>query len=162
VSRVIPFPALSAHVDDCWSASFPVDLHTAVASSRRRHRGLIATAGEWSLAHGVPLPGDHVALWATTAEDAGCLGDVSATTGPWRASHIPDFLATIAAWCTLAGCCAPPNLAESLWHLYGFLAASGRLHPASDHLTELRAALVVFGPSDRFLQLSPPHEPTAA
>jgi hypothetical protein len=160
---VIPFPALAVVPDEYCSVSFPIDLHTAVATSRRRHRALIAAAGEWALGRGVPLPADHVALWAATAEDSGCHGDVDATTGPWRASHMPDFLATTAAWCTLAGCPTPPNLAESLWHLYGFLAATDRLDPSSDSLHELRAAVVVFAGSDRICPIAPPPtEPTAA
>ena len=161
MSRVIPFPALAANVDDCCSESSPTSLHDAVAEARRCHRALIAAAGEWALARGIPLPPNHVALWAATAEECGYEAN-DPTTGPWRASYIPDFLATIANWCLLSGCLPPLDLPESLWHLYGFLADTGRLHPASDHLTELRAALVVFGPFDRFLPLSFPPDPTAA
>ena len=163
MSRVIPFPAVAVIPDDCCVGSSPVSLHDAVAAARRRHRTLIAAAGQWALARGVPLPADHVSLWAATAEAFGCCSDADGTTGPWRASHMPDFLATVAAWCTLAGCTPPANLVESLWHLYGFLAATGRLHPASDALHELRAAVVVFAGFDRLCPVSPPPpEPTAA
>ena len=163
MSRVIPFPALAAVHDEGCSVSFPVSLHEAVASSRRQHRGLIAAAGVWTLARGVPLPADHVALWAATGEELGCAGDVEGMSGPWRASALPAFLANVTDWCAAAGCCVPANLIESLWHLYGFLASTGRLHPASDSLAELRASLVVFGTFDRLrLVPSPPPEPTAA
>jgi hypothetical protein len=140
-----------------------VPLHDAVAEARRRCRPLIAAAGEWALAQGIALPADHVALWAATAQELGYRGDVDGMTGPWRASSIPDFLETVASWCALAGCSPPAGLAESLWHLYGYLADTGRLHPASDALTELRAALVVFGRFDCFVpHASPPPGPKAA
>jgi hypothetical protein len=142
VSRLIPFPALS--------------------EARRRHRPLIAAAGRWALSHGVPLPADHIALWATTAEEAGYPGSVDGITGPWRASLVPEFLERMAAWCTRAGCPAPADLAPSLWHLYGFLAGTRRLHPAGDHLRELRAAIAVFAHFDRFESPDPPPAPIAA
>jgi hypothetical protein len=163
MSRLISFPAVAAVRDGARIVSFPVGLHEAVASARRRHRTLIAAAGQWALARGVPLPADDVALWAAAAGESGYPGDVDGVTGPWRASHMPDLVATVSAWCTLAGCAAPTNLAGSLWHLYGFLAASSRLHPASDSLHELRAAVVVFSDFHRFRPESlPPPEPTAA
>jgi hypothetical protein len=150
-SRLIPFPALAPH--EC-SALDPVSLRAAVAPARRRHRSLIVAAGQWALAHGVSLPADHVALWAAAA------GEVA---GPWRASALPDLVARITEWCALAGCALPPHLPESLWHLYGFLAETGRLHPASDSLIELRASVAVFATFDRFRPIpSPPPEPTAA
>jgi len=150
-SRVIPFPALA----DSRSVSFlPVSLHEAVASSRRRHRSLIVAAGQWALARGVSLPADHLALWAAA---------VDITTGPWRASALPHLLEQIAEWCATAGCPLPAGFAGSLWHLLGFLAETGRLHPASDALIELRASAVVFATFDRFRAIpSPPPEPTAA
>ena len=158
MSRVIPFPVLAAVHDSCTVVSFPVLLHDAVASSRRRHRKLIVDAGEWALARGVSLPADHVALWAATVDELGW-----ANTGPWGASALPDFLERVADWCATAGCSLPATFAESLWHLYGFLARTGRLHPASDPLTELRASVVVFGTFDRFSPTPcPPPEPTAA
>jgi hypothetical protein len=163
VSRVIQFPALAAAADDARSVAFPVPLQHAVAGSRRRHRPLIAAAGEWALIRGVSLPADHIALWAAVAEASGYRSDIDGVTAPWRASHMRDFFETVAAWCTLAGCSPPADLAESLWHLYGFLATTGRLHPASDSLHELRAAVVVFAGFDRFRPVSPPPpEPTAA
>ena len=150
-SRVIPFPALA---DSRSVSSLPVSLHEAVASSRRRHRGLIVAAGQWALAHGVSLPADHVALWAAA---------VDVTTGPCRASALPGLLEKIAEWCATAGCSLPADFAGSLWQLYGFLADTGRLHPASDSLIELRASVVVFATIDRFRAIpSPPPEPTAA
>ena len=163
-SRLIPFPAFATVHHNRWPVvSFPVSLHDAVATSRRRHRRLIVAAGEWALGHGVSLPPDHVALWAATVDELGSAGDVDGVTGPWRASALPDFLGSIAGWCAAAGCSLPAHLAESLWHLYGFLAGTGRLHPASDPLAELRASIVVFGTFDRFRAVpSPPPEPTAA
>jgi hypothetical protein len=150
-SRVIPFPAQAG---PCSLPSRSGSLHDAVASSRRRHRSLIVAAGQWALAQGVSLPADHLALWAATA---------GVPMGPWRASALPDLMERIAEWCATAGCALPANFAESLWHLYGFLAETGRLHPASDCLTELRASIVVFGTFDRFHPVSsPPPEPTAA
>jgi hypothetical protein len=163
VSRVIPFPALAAVLDKRCPVSFPVSLHEAVASSRRQHRSLIAAAGEWALARGMSLPADHVALWAATGDELGCASDVDSLSGPWRASILPHFLAEMSDWCVAAGCPLPANVAESLWHLYGFLASTGRLHPASDSLAELRASMVVFGHFARLrLVPSPPPEPTAA
>lgn len=163
MSRVIPFPAPAAPADELCCVSVPVPLHDAVAPARRRHRALVAAAGRWALSRGVPLPADHVALWAATAEAFGHLGDDTSPTGPWRASQIPDFLTEIAAWCTVAGCSPPADVSGSLWHLYGFLAATDRLHPASDSLLELRAAVVVFAGFDRFHPITPPPpEPTAA
>ncbi len=163
MSRVIPFPALAAVDDECCSVSFPVSLHEAVASCRRRYRTLIAAAGEWAMARGVPLPADHVALWAAACDELGCAGDLDGMSGPWRASALPDFLANIADWCAAAGCPLPANLGESLWHLYGFLASTGRFHPASDALAEIRASLVVFGTRDRLRLVPPPTPgPTAA
>ena len=163
MSRVIPFPALAALDDECSPVSFPMSLHEAVASSRRQYRTLIAAGGQWALARGVSLPADHVALWAAAADELDCAGDVDGMSGPWRASALPDFLASVAEWCTAAGCPLPANLVGSLWHLFGFLAGTGRLHPASNSLVELRSALVVFGTFDRRRPVpSPPSEPTAA
>ena len=163
MSHVIPFPVLAARHDAYPASPRPVSLHEVVAASRRRHRALIAASGQWGWAHGVSLPADAVALWAAVAEDSGWAGDVDGQTGPWRAADLPAFVETIAAWCTTAGCLPPPDLAEALWHLYGFLAATGRLHPSSDPLTELRAAVVVFGWSDRLRSLpSLPLGPAAA
>lgn len=162
MSRLIAVPALAAVPAGSRPAPLPVTLHRAVAKARRRHRPLIAAAGQWAFARGVPLPADHIALWATTAEDAGYPGRVDGITGPWRASRIPEFLETVAAWCTLTGCSPPADLSVSLWHLYGFLAGTQRLHPASDALTELRAALVVFGRSDRCIPRPSPPGPMAA
>jgi hypothetical protein len=160
---VIPFPVLGAVHNKCCAVSLPVSLHDAVASSRRRHRTLIAAAGQWALARGVSLPADHVALWAATGDELGYADHVAGMAGPWRASALPDFLANVVDWCALAGCSVPADLAESFWHLYGFLAETGRLHPASDSLVELRASIVVFGTFDRFRQVPPPPpEPTAA
>lgn len=160
-SRVIPFPVLGAVHDKCCAVSLPVSLHDAVASSRRRHRRLIAATGQWALARGLSLPADHVALWAATGAELGFGAKVDGMTGPWRASALPDLMANAVDWCALAGCPVPADLAESFWHLYGFLADTDRLHPASDPLPELRAAIVVFGTFDRF-RPSPPPEPTAA
>ena len=160
-SRVIPFPALGAVHDKCCAVSLPFSLHDAVASWRRRHRRLIAATGQWALARGVPLPADHVALWAAAGDELGYGGSVDGMTGPWRASALPDLMANAVDWCALAGCSVPPDLTVSLWHLYGFLADTGLIHPASDPLPELRAAIVVFGPYDCFRR-SPPPEPTAA
>ena len=160
MSRVIPFPALAAVVDEWCSVSSPVSLHEAVASCRRRYRTLIAAAGQWALTRGVSLPADYVALWAAAVDELGCAGEVDGMSGPWGASALPDFLAAVAEWCTAAGCPRPPDLTESLWHLFGFLAGTGRLHPASDSLAELRAALVVFGTGDR-LRLVPSPPPAA-
>ena len=164
MSRLIPFPALAAVPDDGCAVPVPLSLHGAVAeASRRRHRPLIAAAGEWALSEGVSLPADHIALWATITEEGGYPGEVDRITGPWSVSLIADLLETVAAWCTLAGCSPSTDMTESLWHLYGFLAATGRLHPSSDSLQELRAAVVVFATFDRFrpIPLMPP-EPTAA
>ena len=162
-SRVIPFPALSDVHDNCSPRSFPVPLHDAVAFSRARHRRLIAAAGAWALARGVCLPADHLALWAAAVETLDGVSHIDGMTGPWRASVLPDFFEKLAEWCAAAGCALPGTMGESLWHLFGFLAATGRLHPASDPLTELRAAVVVFATFDRFRPIpSPPPEPTAA
>jgi hypothetical protein len=161
-SRVIPFP-VSPVGDKCCAVSSSLPLHDAVAPWLRRHRDLIAPAGLWALARGVSLPADHVALWAAAADELGYGGSVDGMTGPWRASALPDLLANAVDWCALAGCSVPADLAASLWHLYGFLADTGRLHPTSDPLPELRAAIVVFGTYDR-VRPSPtrPPEPTAA
>lgn len=162
-SRVIPFPAPADVHDNCSTLSFPVSLHDAVAFSRARHRRLIAAAGVWALARGVSLPVDHVALWAAVVDTLDGVRQIDGMTGPWRASVLPDFFEELAEWCAAAGCALPGSMAESLWHLFGFLAATARLHPASDPLTELRAAVVVFGTFDRFRPIpSLPPEPTAA
>jgi len=163
-SRVIPFPTLAAAVhDNCSAPSNPALLHDAVAFSRARHRRLIAAAGLWALARGVSLPADHVALWAATVDALDGVNGIDDMTGPWRASALPNLCDKLAEWCAEAGCALPDGLRESLWHLYGFLAETGRLHPASGSLTELRAAVVVFGTFDRFRPIpSSPPEPTAA
>ena len=82
MSRVILFPVAAPIVDEGPLApSATVPLHTAVAASRRRHRPLVAAAGEWALARGVRLPPDHVALWAATAELLGWLEASDPVTG---------------------------------------------------------------------------------
>jgi hypothetical protein len=121
----------------------PWPLHDAVAESRRRHRPLVTTAGQWAMARGLSLPADHVALWAAAAACGGAPGDVDGVTGPWLAGALPTFVgSTVGAWCALAGCRPPADLPDSLRHLYAFLADSGRLHPGSDPLRELHGALV--------------------
>lgn len=163
MSHLIALPASVLAGDDALPGWSRVPLHDAVSRCRRRHRQLIAAAGRWALARGVSLPPDHVALWAATVEELGGTVTPGGGTGPWRASDIPRLLDTIAAWCRFAGCSPPTDIAESLWHLYGFLATTGRLHPNSDALDELRAAVVVFAGFDRFARehLTPP-APTAA
>ena len=163
MSHLIPLPAPALVDHEPSGGLFRVPLHDALSASRRRHRHLIAAAAQWALARGVSLPADNVALWATAVEELGAAGGPGGASGPWRASHVPLLLHTIAAWCDLAGCSPPADLAESLWHLYGFLAATGRLHPDSDALDELRAAVVVFAGFDR-LRPKPivPPAPTAA
>lgn len=163
MSHLVPLPASVLAGDDAFPGWSPVALHDAVSPARRRHRQLIAAAGRWALARGVSLPPDHVALWAATVEELGATVVPGDTTGPWRASHIARLSDAIAAWCSLAGCFPPVDLVQSLWHLYGFLAETGRLHPNSDALDELRAAVVVFAGFTRFgrERLTPP-APTAA
>jgi hypothetical protein len=155
VSPVIPFPTVAGVPGDGCAVPVPVPLHDAVAEARRRHRALVVAAAEWALARGLSLPADHVALWAATARELGLTGDVNGVTGPWRAADVIACFDTVAARCTLAGCAPPADLAESLWHLYGFLSDTGRLHSASDSLQELRAAVVVFGNADRFAHPAP-------
>ncbi|HYT39103.1 MAG TPA: hypothetical protein VEN99_06310, partial [Acidimicrobiia bacterium] len=123
-----------------------VPLHNAVADSRRRHRGLVTAAGQWALARGLALPADHIALWAAAAEPCAGYGDVDGVTGPWFRREFHSFVwSTLWNWCSVAGCLPPAGLPESLWHLYGFLSESGRLHPDSDPLPELREVLVCSG-----------------
>lgn len=168
MSHLIPLPASAVLADEPFvrpfPGSFPVPLRDAVSVSRRRHRKLIAAAGRWALARGLSLPADHVALWAAATEETGCaVGLLDTGTGPWRAADVPDFLATIASWCTRVGCAVPAHLTESLWHLFGFLADTSRLRPGSDSLHELRAAVVVFAGYDAFRPIpSSPPERTAA
>jgi hypothetical protein len=145
-----PSPPLPDLPDDEFPAPHLVSLHDAVAHARRRHRGLVTAAGRWALARGLSLPADHVALWAAAVEyGAGYgdeYGDVDGVTGPWlRPAFHRFWWSTLWNWCTLAGCRRPADLAESLWHLYGFLADSGRLHPDSDPVPELRKVLVCSG-----------------
>ena len=162
-SRVIPFPVLGAVHDKCHAVTSTLSVHDAVAPWRRRHRVLVAAAGRWALARGVSLPADDIALWAVAAGQLGYSRSVDGMTRPWRASAVPDLMATVVGWCALTGCPVPADLAKSFWHLYGFLDETGRLHPASDPLPELRAAIVIFGSFDRCRPSpSPPPEPTAA
>lgn len=163
MSHLIPLPAPVLVGHGPFDGSSRVPLHGALSSSRRRHRHLIAAAGRWALARGVSLPADHVALWAAAVEQLGAPGGPGVAPGRGRAWHIARRWEEIAAWCRRAGCSPPADLAESLWHLYGFLAATGRLHPGSDALDELRAAVVVLAGFERFRpeRLTPP-APTAA
>ena len=163
MSHLVPLPAPVLVGHEPFRGLSGVPLHDALSASRRRHRHLIAAAGQWALERGVSLPADHVALWGMAVEELGAPVGPGGTTGPWRAAQIPRLLETIAAWCRLAGCAPPADLAGSLWHLYGFLAATGRLHRSSDALDELRAAVVVFAGFDRFRPepIMPP-APTAA
>ena len=143
MSCVIFFPAVTRRRTGPEPAALAsLSLHDAVAQSRRRHRGLVSAAGEWAMARGLSLPADHVALWAAAAGSSGLPGDVDGVTGPWLAPDVQTFVwSTVWAWCALAGCLPPADLAPSLRLLYGFLADSGRLHPGSDPLPELDAAL---------------------
>jgi hypothetical protein len=130
VSCIIPFPAAEPVADESSFFPYLVPLHAAVAKSRRRHRSLVAAAGQWALARGLSLPADHVALWAAAAEQGSPHGDFDGVTGPWSQPELHCFLwSTLGRWCALAGCRVPGDLPESLCHLYGFLADTGRLHP---------------------------------
>ena len=162
MSVVIPFPRTSARLPDGGAGLAPlVPLHVAVAAARRRHRSLGTAAGRWALARGLPLPADHVALWAAAAERSGCYGDVGGLTGPWYASELDSFLSTTVDWCAAAGCPVPTDLPRSLGYLFGFLADTGRLHPASDPVTDLCAALVGL-PRSHHRTIPPPPVPGPA
>jgi hypothetical protein len=167
VSRVILFPAVIGrrpHPGPTVTTR-PRPLHDAVAESRRRHRLLVTTAGQWAMARGLSLPADHVALWAAAAAYGGVPGDVDGVTGPWLATELPAFVgSTVGAWCALAGCHPPSDLPDSLRHLSAFLAESGRLHPASDSLPKLHATLVSCGAPnvDAHLELTTFPGPSAA
>ena len=166
MSRVIPFPVAELVHDQLDAVAPPVPLHEAVSASRRRHRRLVAAAGLWALARGLPLPADHVALWAAAAEWGRGYGAVDGLTGPWSSSELNRLLRdTVSDWCAGAGCDVPADLPQSLWYLYGFLADTGRLHPGSDSLPELRAVLALAAQSGNRLRFPPPKtppEPTAA
>jgi hypothetical protein len=111
------------------------------------------------MARGLSLPADHVALWAAAAEITGVPGGVDGVTGPWLAVDLSAFVwPTAWAWCALAGCLPPADLAASLRVLYGFLADSGRLHPGSDPLPALEAALAS-GAASRDRRLEPTTSP---
>lgn len=151
MSLVILLPAVMGRRPDPAPSdpARPWPLHDAVAESRRRHRPLVTTAGQWAMARGLSVPADHVALWAAAASCGGAPGDADGVTGPWLAAALPTFVgSTVGAWCALAGCRPPADLPDSLRHLYAFLAGSGRLHPGSDPLPELDAALVSCGAPD--------------
>jgi hypothetical protein len=130
VSRVILFPTAEPVPDQGGLPSPLVALRDAVAGSRRRHRSLVVAAGRWALARGLSLPADHVALWAAAVEHSS-RGEVAGVTGPGLGPDLHRFWSLAAGnWCALARCRPPADLTASLWHLYEFLAETGRLHPA--------------------------------
>ena len=160
-ARLIPFPALAVVHDQGSAVSFPVSLHDAVAAS---------PAGGTAPSSPPPPngPWPTACLCPPTTSPCGRRPSTSsAAPAVWPGLGVPPPSPTSwpgspsgAPWPAFS---VPGRLAESLWHLYGFLTDTGRLHPASDALVELRAAVVVFGPLDRLRPVpSPPPQPTAA
>jgi len=161
VSSVIPFPVVASVPDEAFS------LHDAVAGVRRRHRRLITAAGRWALARGVPLPADHVALWAGAVEYAvecgAGLADADGAIGSWSGPGSDgSWWAAVCDWCSTAGCRPPADLAGSFRHLSDFLSDSGRLDPGGDPAGAPRQVFAGYGGGRLDGPPTPPPGPRAA
>lgn len=131
-------------------------LSAAVAPTRQRHHALVEAARQWALDERSWLPPDLVALivigWPyaveATCEDGTLLAvpDDAEPATFWTRTLVNALLMEgIPDWCLTHSTVCPHNLPEAIWRFVDFLAATGRLHPDSDPVVELRRPLRCLG-----------------
>ena len=131
---------------NAWKAPKPparpcktVALRAATKSARDKYRSVIASAAEFALYEGRPLDRDLVALFLAATE-LSHRDDVSPTR--WSRTGVNELLSIHTFnWCSVHSTLMPDGLPEALWTYLDFLFATGRIHPLSDPLPELRKPL---------------------
>lgn len=141
----------------------PIELATAVAPVRARHRDLVDEAVRWLAERGRTVDPDHLALVCAGAEQAARFaGDEEI--GPTRWTRMGVYRVVrceIQNWCSTARCGWPEELPRVMWAWFDFLHGTGRLDPASDPVAELRKPLACYGWLDQHGEPLPPHAPRA-
>ena len=131
----------------------------AVAPTSHRYREIIDASRRWSISQCCWLPPDLVALTiaASTLRDERSdviTPDDAAPGGFWTRQTVNALLMRdLPEWCAVHGVSRPYAFPEALWRYFDFLVATGRLHPGSDPLEELRRPLRCYGqlgPSGRW------------
>lgn len=137
--------------------SYPVQsLAESVARVRQRESDLIDAARAWALREQRWLPPDVVALivlgWPLAlrlAEADGTVVSPPTEVVPatfWTRTVVNALLLpVIPDWCHANSTVCPHDLPEVMWRYIDFLVETGRLHPASDPLPELRRPLRCLG-----------------
>lgn len=134
-----------------------VPLSTAVARERERHRDLVDAAVAWQDGRPRRTDPDLFALVCAAAEES--LGDVVAPTR-WTRTGVSQLLRSdLPNWCSLRRCLVPDGDIAALWEWFDFLHATGRLHPDSDPVAELRKPLCCAGELDQDGRPLPPGAP---
>jgi hypothetical protein len=135
-----------------------IELSTAVTAARRRHRTLIEAALGWQSERERQSDPDHFALICAAVDDAAQFlpsGEMSPTR--WTRISVYQVLRSdIPNWCAMQGCRWPLEVAEAMWEWFDFLHATGRMHPASDPVAELRKPLSCYGWLDQDGRKLPP------
>lgn len=124
-------------------------LTAALTPVRELYTGLIDDALSWQRETGRKprTDPDHFALLCVAADAA---GDAELSPTRWSRTTSFDLLRFhVPNWCALAGCMWPVQLPEVMWEWFDFLDESGRLHPASDPLCELRKPLFCYAGLDQ-------------
>jgi hypothetical protein len=134
-----------------------VPLSTAVAPERERHRLLVDAAAAWQDGRSRRTDPDLFALLCAVAEES--LGDVVAPTR-WTRTGVSQLLRSdLPNWCSRQRCLVPDDDVAALWEWFDFLHATGRMHPDSDPVAELRKPLCCAGELDQDGRPLPPGAP---
>lgn len=134
-----------------------IPLTDALAAARSQHAELLAAARAWEEGSGTTTDPDHFALVCAGADD-GSFDDV----GPTRWTRISSYhvlRCDVPNWCSSARCLWPIELPQAMWRWFDFLDETGRLHPDSDPLGELRKPLLCWGGLDHRGRPRPPGAP---
>jgi hypothetical protein len=122
------------------------ELSTAVAPVRRRHRELIEQACAWPTGREQQIDPDHFALICAGVDYAAECAPAEVPPNVWTRMSVYHLLrCDIPNWCSEQRCRWPEGLPQELWAWIDFLHGTGRLHPASDPVAELRKPLICCG-----------------
>jgi hypothetical protein len=139
-----------------------IPLADALGPIRDVYRHLLSAAVSWQADRPRRTDPDLFALICVAADAAPdapestagprCSPGSDRTVAPtrWTRTGVHRALSCdIPHWCSLHGCPWPVELAEAMWEWFDFLHGTGRLHPGSDPLWELRKPLLCHGGLDQ-------------
>lgn len=128
-----------------------VPLSEALLPARLRHRVVLEATRQWAAEQRCWLPLDLVALVIVAGSEGSRLRhdelpDDAEPGTYWTRTSVNELLMRdVPNWCSTRGSTWPFALPEAAWRFLDFLAATGRLHPDSDPVVELRRPLRCFG-----------------